>query len=45
MFLSTFGAERDVAVEALTYSPLLLLGLLAPRLHRIDPLDIRFSGA
>jgi hypothetical protein len=45
MLLPAFGAERNVAVEALTYSPLLLLGLLAPRLYRIDPLDIRISGA
>jgi hypothetical protein len=45
MLLPTFGAERNVAIETLTYSPLLLLGLLAPRLHRIDPLYIRISGA
>ena len=45
MLLPALRAQRDVTVEALTYSALLLLGLLAPGLHRIDPLDVRISGA
>ena len=45
MLLPALGAQRDVAVEAFAYSSLLLLGLLAPGLHRIDTLDVRISGA